>query len=58
MKLRSSTVSPKIDVSPLLIVMLVIILLEERTSVAPTAGEVPLISHYKKKKKLNTLNVL
>ena len=38
MKLRSSTVSPRIDVSPLLIVMLVIILLEERTSVAPTAG--------------------
>ena len=38
MKLRSSTVSPRIDVSPLPIVLLVIILLEERTPVAPTAG--------------------
>ena len=57
MKLRSSTVSPRIDVSPLLIVVLVIILLEERTPVAPTAGKLPLISHYKKKEQLNTLNV-
>ena len=57
MKLRLSTVSPRIDVSPLLIVVLVIILLEERTSVAPTAGKLPLISHYKKKEQLNTLNV-
>ena len=58
MKLRSSTVSPRIDFSPLLIVLLVIILLEERTPLAPTAGNnVPLISHYKKKEQLNTLNV-
>ena len=58
MKLRSSTVSPRIDFSPLLIVMLVIVLVKERTSVAPTAGKLPLISHYKKKEQLNTLNVL
>ena len=37
MKLRSSTVSPRIDVSPLLIVVLVIILVA-RSPVAPTAG--------------------
>ena len=58
MKLRSSTVSPRIDFSPILIVMLVIILEEERTSVALTAGKLPLISHYKKKEQLNTLKVL
>ena len=57
MKLRSSTVTPRIDVSPLLIVVLVITLLEERTSVKPTAGSVSLISHYKKKEQLSTLNV-
>ena len=56
MKLRSSTVSPRIDFSPLLIVMLVIILVEERASVAPTAKKLPLISHYKKKEQLNVLN--
>ena len=50
MKFRSSTVSPRIDVSPLLIVVLVIILVEERTPVAPTAGKLPLISHYQRKK--------
>ena len=57
MKLRSSPVTPRIDVSPLLIVVLVIILLEERTPVAPTAGKLPLISHYRKKEQLNPLNV-
>ena len=38
MKLKSSPVSPRIDVSPLLIVVLIIILLEERTPVEPTPG--------------------
>ena len=45
MKLRSFTVSPRIDVSPLLIVVLVIILLEEFivSLVLPPKG--PAITH-------------
>ena len=57
MKLRSSTVNPRIDVSPLLIVVLVIIFLEEITPVTSTARKLPLISDYKNKEQLNTLNV-
>ena len=45
-KFRPSILNPIVDVNPLNIVVLLIILLEDKTPEAPIAAGVPVRSHY------------